>query len=73
MGNEQQLNNLANVCQLASFAMIFKETTNQELMSELRLQDQILAEQTNVYLKTILNKLNTIEQALIEKGILNEK
>jgi hypothetical protein len=73
MNNEQQLNNLANVCQLASFAMIFKETTNQELMSELRLQDQILAEQTNVYLKTILNKLNTIEQALIEKGILNEK
>ena len=73
MDNKEQLNNLANVCQLASFAMIFKETSNQDLMRELRLQDQILAEQTNIYLKSILEKVNSIEKALIEKGILNEK
>lgn len=73
MNDNSQLDNLANVCQLASFAMIFKETSNQELLRELRIQDQMLAEQTNVYLKTILEKVNNIEKTLKERGIEIEK
>lgn len=70
----EQLDTLANVCQLASFAMIFKETSNEELMQELRKQDRILAQQNNDYLSVILAKLTRIENALIEKGIIdNEK
>ena len=70
----EQLDTLANVCQLVSFAMIFKETSNEELMQELRKQDRILAQQNNDYLSVILAKLTRIENALIEKGIIdNEK
>lgn len=71
MNNNTQLDNLANICQLASFAMIFKETSNEELMQELRHQDNILAQQNNDYLSVILEKINKIETALIEKGIIN--
>lgn len=70
MNNNTQLDNLANICQLASFAMIFKETSNEELMQELRHQDSILAQQNNDYLSVILDKLNRIEKSLEEKGIL---
>lgn len=70
MNNNTQLDNLANICQLASFAMIFKETSNEELMQELRRQDNILAQQNSDYLSVILDKLNRIEKSLEEKGIL---
>ena len=70
MNNNTQLDNLANICQLASFAMIFKETSNEELMQELRHQDNILAQQNSDYLSVILDKLNRIEKSLEEKGIL---
>ena len=63
-----KLDNLANICQLASFAMIFKETSNEELMQELRLQDRILMNQTNDYLKVILDKITNIEKFLEKEG-----
>lgn len=47
---------LANICQLASFDMNVRETKNDELMKELQKQDKILDEQTNDYLKKIVEQ-----------------
>lgn len=66
--DDNRLDNLANICQLASFAMIFQETTNEDLLQELRIQDRILANQTNDYLKVILDKVNNIEKFLKKEG-----
>ena len=60
---------IANICQLASFAMLLAEATNREILQELKTQDKILEEQTNDYLKEILNKLEKIEKILEKKGI----
>lgn len=68
-----RLSLISNLCQLASFAMLLAEATNREILQELKTQDKILEEQTNDYLKEILNKLEKIEKSLKEKGInLNE-
>ena len=68
-----RLSLISNICQLASFAMLLAEATNREILQELKTQDKILEEQTNDYLKEILNKLDKIEKSLKEKGInLNE-
>lgn len=68
-----RLSLIANICQLASFAILLAEATNREILQELKIQDKILEEQTNNYLKEILNKLDKIEKSLKEKGInLNE-
>ena len=68
----ERLSLIANICQLASFAMLLAETTNREILQELKAQDRFLEIQTNNYLKEILNKLEKIEKSLKEKGILNE-
>lgn len=49
--------------------MLLAEATNREILQELKIQDKILEEQTNDYLKEILNKLEKIEKILEKKGI----
>ena len=49
--------------------MLLAEATNREILQELKTQDKILEEQTNDYLKEILNKLDKIEKILEKKGI----
>ena len=68
-----RLSLISNICQLASFAMLLAEATNREILQELKAQDRILEEQTNNYLKEILDRITKIEKILEKKGInLNE-
>lgn len=66
---DERLSLISNLCQLASFSMLLSEATNKEILQELKTQDKILEEQTNDYLKEILNKLEKIEKILEKKGI----
>ena len=66
---DERLSLISNLCQLASFSMLLSEATNKEILQELKIQDKILEEQTNDYLKEILNKLEKIEKILEKKGI----
>ena len=52
---------LSNVLQIASYIMLQKDSSNNDIMQELQLQDKMLSEQTNIYLKNIIrqNKENT--------------
>ncbi len=47
---------LANTLQIASFQMLQKDASNNDIMKRLQLQDQTLSEQTNVYLKKIIKQ-----------------
>ena len=47
---------LSNVLQIASYIMLQKDSSNNDIMQELQLQDKMLSEQTNVYLKKILKR-----------------
>ncbi len=47
---------LANTLQIASFQMLQKDASNNDIMKRLQLQDQALSEQTNVYLKKIIKQ-----------------
>ena len=47
---------VANVLQIENYRMLLKDATNNDILKELQIQDQTLAEQTNVYLKKILSK-----------------
>lgn len=51
---------IANLCQLADFQMNVSQLSNDDLMKELQKQDKILDEQTQVYLKTIIEQNNKI-------------
>lgn len=42
---------LSNVLQIASYIMLQKDSSNNDIMHELQLQDKMLSEQTNIYLK----------------------
>ena len=64
-----RLSLISNLCQLASFAMLLAETTNREILQELKAQDRVLEEQTNNYLKEILDRITKIEKILEKKGI----
>ena len=48
---------LSNVLQIASYIMLEKDSSNNDIMQELQLQDQLLSEQTNIYLKNIIFSL----------------
>lgn len=58
---------LANLCQLASFDMNVREVSNDEIMKDLERQDNMLTEQTEVYLKTIIKQNEEIIKLLKEK------
>ena len=45
---------LSNVLQIASYIMLQKDSSNNDIMQELQLQDKMLSEQTNIYLKNII-------------------
>lgn len=59
---------IANLCQLADFQMNVSQLSNDDLMKELQKQDKILDEQTQVYLKTIIEQNNKIIELLENKG-----
>lgn len=61
------LNVTANWCQLESYQMNLEQTSNDELLNHLIKQDKVLDEQTENYLKTIVEQNNTIIK-LLKKG-----
>lgn len=58
---------MANLCQLYDLDLNLNQTSNDELLKELHNQDKILDEQTNIYLKKIIEQNNEIIQLLKEK------
>lgn len=54
------LDKLSDVLQVLNFLLLLQDSTNNELMKHLQQQDNILNEQTDVYLKQINSKLDTI-------------
>ena len=55
---------LANVLQIASYQMLQKDSSNNDIMHELQLQDKMLSEQTNIYLKNIIRQNEEILKKL---------
>ena len=55
---------LSNVLQIASYIMLQKDSSNNDIMQELQLQDQLLSEQTNIYLKNIIRQNEEILEKL---------
>lgn len=55
---------LANVLQIASYQMLQKDSSNNDIMQELQLQDKMLSEQTNIYLKNIIRQNEEILEKL---------
>lgn len=74
MSNYELLSLLANVLQVANFQMNIQEVSNDELLKHLMRQDKILdeqtrelQEQTNIYLKKIIEQNEEIIN-LLKKG-----
>lgn len=55
---------LSNVLQIASYIMLQKDSSNNDIMQELQLQDKMLSEQTNIYLKNIIRQNKEILKKL---------
>lgn len=47
---------IANFCQIADFQMNVTQLSNDDLMRHLLQQDKVLDEQTNIYLKKIIEQ-----------------
>lgn len=58
---------LSNVLQIASYIMLQKDSSNNDIMQELQLQDKMLSEQTNIYLKNIIRQNEEILEKLNNK------
>ena len=58
---------LSNVLQIASYIMLQKDSSNNDIMRELQLQDKMLSEQTNIYLKNIIRQNKEILEKLNKK------
>lgn len=63
----EMLNRLANLAQIADFTMDLQQLSNDDLMKHLLEQDKILDEQTNIYLKKIVEQNEVIINLL--KGV----
>lgn len=61
------LNLIANMCQLMDFQMNVSQLSNDDLMKHLLQQDKILDEQTNIYLKKIVEQNDEIIKLLKNK------
>lgn len=61
------LNVLANILQIANYEMLLEDVTNNDIMKELQIQDKTLAEQTNIYLKKIIQQNEEILRILKNK------
>lgn len=55
---------LSNALQIASYIMLQKDSSNNDIMHELQLQDKMLSEQTNIYLKNIIRQNEEILKKL---------
>lgn len=55
---------ISNVLQIASYIMLQKDSSNNNIMQELQLQDKMLSEQTNIYLKNIIRQNEEILENL---------
>ena len=55
---------LSNVLQIASYIMLQKDSSNNDIMQELQIQDKMLSEQTNIYLKNIIKQNEEILKKL---------
>ena len=67
MNNYDILSLIANILQVANFQFNIEQTSNNQLMQELTKQDAILNEQTNIYLKKIIQQNEQI-LTLLKKG-----
>ena len=54
------LDRLSDLLQILNYEMLIKDASNNDLMQKLQNQDIVLEEQTEKYLKSIDNKLDTI-------------
>lgn len=59
---------LANILQIENYEMLLKDAKNNDIMQELQSQDKILAEQTNIYLKKIVEQNEEILKILKDKN-----
>lgn len=66
------LNTLANITQLESYKLLLKDANNNDIMRHLEKQDRVLDEQTQFYLKTIVEQNNEIIKLLKERRNTNE-
>ena len=55
---------LSNVLQIASYIMLQKDSSNNDIIQELQIQDKMLSEQTNIYLKNIIRQNEEILKKL---------
>lgn len=55
---------LSNILQIASYIMLQKDSSNNDIMQELQLQNEMLSEQTNIYLKNIIRQNEEILEKL---------
>ena len=55
---------LSNVLQIASYIMLQKDSSNNDIMQELQIQDKMFSEQTNIYLKKIIEQNEEILKRL---------
>ena len=58
---------LSNVLQIASYIMLQKDSSNNDIMQELQLQDKMLSEQTAIYLENIIRPNKEILEKLNKK------
>lgn len=58
---------IANLLQIENYEMLLKDAKNNDIMQELQSQDKILAEQTNIYLKKIVEQNEEILRILKDK------
>lgn len=55
---------IANMCQVMDFQMNMAQLSNDDLMKHLLQQDKVLDEQTNIYLKKIIEQNEEIKNIL---------
>lgn len=55
---------VSNVLQIENYRMLLKDSSNNDIMKELQVQDQTLSEQTNIYLKKIIKQNEEILKRL---------
>ena len=58
---------VANILQIENYIMLLKDATNNDIIKRLQIQDQTLAEQTNVYLKKIIEQNEEILKKIEKK------
>lgn len=55
---------VANFLQIENYKMLLKDSSNNDIMKELQMQDKTMAEQTNIYLKKIIEQNEEILKRL---------